>query len=330
MLKYNTEVSRYYFPATQVTHQESNVQRVVYKYQGGKKIPIRVYDYAKVPHEFSFYKYDLSHLHVKLTQGCNCHCKFCSEHGETLEMVPAEVYIKKLKRTLDWMKRNKLLYSVSVTGGEPTLLGCTFKDISALIKTYNVPMYLNTNGSALGEPGYDRTFRLYDGLNVSRHNVADGLNFSLMSYATPSADKLRFYCEKYPIRIRAVVLEHGINLDAYLEAFPKARDFSFRALCGGMSFDKEKKFDHAYEIMAKKSDCAYRRLIRFLTSNAGFCYQWICDHYEYAEWSYRGKSIITSSANMEATYSCNDMAREFILHPNGRLGAWWKEECASW
>ncbi len=81
-------------------------------------------------------------IFLVLTRRCNIHCIHCSNNSG-----------KNIKETLDYQKIEGLLkqfykmgiFEIGLTGGEP-LCHPDFFEIVELIKTFGLPIYLNTNG----------------------------------------------------------------------------------------------------------------------------------------------------------------------------------------
>ena len=62
----------------------------------------------------------LWHLHLKITCKCNAQCSFCVEQNQKC-IENSKFYIQQVEKVLSEMEKANCLYSVSVTGGEPTL-----------------------------------------------------------------------------------------------------------------------------------------------------------------------------------------------------------------
>lgn len=87
-------------------------------------------------------------LFVKVTNGCNAHCAFCSNAG--CGGINAEFDYDKLWRIVDELRANKILVNrVNITGGEPATVPDVVNRIleQASVKQYdNIHLHLNTNG----------------------------------------------------------------------------------------------------------------------------------------------------------------------------------------
>lgn len=87
-------------------------------------------------------------LFVKVTNGCNARCAFCSNAG--CSGINAEFDYDKLWRIVDELRANKILVNrVNITGGEPATVPDVVNRIleQASVKQYdNIHLHLNTNG----------------------------------------------------------------------------------------------------------------------------------------------------------------------------------------
>ncbi len=87
-------------------------------------------------------------LFVKVTNGCNAHCAFCSNAG--CGGISAEFDYDKLWRIVDELRANKILVNrVNITGGEPATVPLVVNRIleQASVKRYkDIHLHLNTNG----------------------------------------------------------------------------------------------------------------------------------------------------------------------------------------
>lgn len=78
-------------------------------------------------------------LFVKVTNGCNAHCAFCSNAG--CGGINAEFDYDKLWRIIDELRANKILVNrVNITGGEPAtvpdIVNCVLEQAS--VKQYGI------------------------------------------------------------------------------------------------------------------------------------------------------------------------------------------------
>lgn len=87
-------------------------------------------------------------LFVKVTNGCNAHCSFCSNAGYS--GINAEFDYDKLWRIVDELRANKIFVNrINITGGEPATIPDVVNRIleQASVEQYdNIHLHLNTNG----------------------------------------------------------------------------------------------------------------------------------------------------------------------------------------
>lgn len=87
-------------------------------------------------------------LFVKVTNGCNARCAFCSNAG--CYSINTEFDYEKLWRVVDELRVNKILINrINITGGEPAIVPLVVNHIleQASAKGYeDIHLHLNTNG----------------------------------------------------------------------------------------------------------------------------------------------------------------------------------------
>lgn len=69
-------------------------------------------------------------LYIKINDGCNAKCKFCSNR-EMQDM--GKLDLEKLEYVLKYFNERQLLNRISITGGEPTLTLDLLNDVANLI-----------------------------------------------------------------------------------------------------------------------------------------------------------------------------------------------------
>lgn len=110
-------------------------------------------------------------LFVKVTNGCNAHCAFCSNAG--CGGINAEFDYDKLWRIIDELRANKILVNrVNITGGEPAtvpdIVNCVLEQAS--VKQYeDIHLHLNTNGLLPASQALMRNHR-WNSISVSLHH----------------------------------------------------------------------------------------------------------------------------------------------------------------
>lgn len=267
----------------------------------------------------------MHHLHLKVTDKCNAKCSFCIEQDCCVDE-DAEVYLRNLDITLNEMQKAGLLYSVSVTGGEPTLFS-RFEDLCDILSKYDIGfLTLNTNGALL--PKYRKKIDgLFDFVNISRHSILDHDNdiiFGTQVLTVSELKKLRKKFKKTKMRIQCVMW-HGCmpkDMNDFVETYSFADDISFRRL---MEVGDEYSLD--YQIFEHD----YRYCLEYAFNNWEFIEQTIQDYYVYEIYNCGTTNVTFSYSNMkmlrdvERTES-ESFYRELILHPNGILsGSWLKD-----
>lgn len=110
-------------------------------------------------------------LFVKVTNGCNAHCAFCS--NAVCGGINAEFDYDKLWRIVDELRANRILVNrVNITGGEPAtvpdIVYCILEQAS--VKRYeDIHLHLNTNGLLATSQTLMRHHR-WNSISMSLHN----------------------------------------------------------------------------------------------------------------------------------------------------------------
>lgn len=284
---------------------------------------------------------------------CNADCKFCIaqlryEHRNAQRMNAcignSDEYLERLDEVLRMIRPTNP--SVSITGGEPTLMPI-LPDILRLVDKYGFrKRTITTNGSGLfvkhdGETVLDNLIKYgWDHLNISRTSYNDELNLGIMRYDDDS-----LYCDMGKIkevldhikdtslhhRISCLLLKESVNsvdeMKRYIDAYNEigANNFIFRQL---MDYDKSainvEKIDYCDRNRVELND-----IWREMAGHKEFVpYMNMVGYYYYVEiYKYFNSIIASESANLNQQYreknSHKDMIYEMVFHPNGNL-------CASW
>jgi len=266
----------------------------------------------------------LWHLHLKVNNACNAKCDFCVEqNSQTRENT--EEYLKSVSIMLDEMKREGILYSVSVTGGEPTLYS-KFAELCELLRSYDIPfLTINTNGSKLRNDEIrniiDSTFHFVD---VSRHHVDNIKNREIFHFAVPDAEdlfRIKILLKNAKMRIQCVTADMKSVEDfiKFKRRFFFADDLSFRRLM---------KLPDEYGVTYDTNDDIYQDLLDHAYSHYHLKEQMIQDYYTYEVWNDEYTDITFSYSNMtflKRTESIepDGFFREFIIHPDGVISGSW-------
>lgn len=264
------------------------------------------------------------HLHLKVTNACNCKCKFCVEQNSTCAE-NATNYLLQVEDMLTEMEKNNILYSVSVTGGEPMLFS-RFQELCELLNKHNISfLTLNTNGYYLHNTNtlsiIDNTF---DFMNISRHSINDDKNQKIFQGEVPMISTLKdiknrlHHCK---MRLQCVITDFKDVNDflEFIDTFDFADDLSFRKLM---------KLSNKHGVVYDDNEQLYFRLLDYAFENFNFKEQTIQDYYIYEIWNYKGIDITFSYSNMRMLYEVeknesDKIIREFIIHPNGIISGSW-------
>lgn len=267
------------------------------------------------------------HFHIKVNNACNAKCGFCVEQNSRTPEDPGKL-LDNSSLLIDELRRNSVLFSVSVTGGEPTLYS-RFGELADMLRGKNIPfLSMNTNGCRLRQnlANIAGNFRFVD---VSRHAVDDGHNRAIFRTETvPALSELREMkasgdLGSTKLRIQSVVCE-DVSLDDFqrmVEAYSFADDISFRRLM---------VLDDSYGVDYDRKDEAYYALIDYCVAHGKLVFQAIQDYYTYECWNMGGVLVNFSYSDMAKVLEMErqeDEAifREFICHPNGVISGSWKE-----
>lgn len=111
-------------------------------------------------------------LYVKVTNGCNAHCRFCSNSGNCNV---STFNLPKLLECIEEINRSSIqLNRICLTGGEPSLCCDKVNEIVNFIEStpecYGTQLQLNTNGLSA------------DAHRLMRHNRFDVISVSLHHY----------------------------------------------------------------------------------------------------------------------------------------------------
>ena len=267
----------------------------------------------------------LWHLHLKCTDRCNAKCDFCVEQGCKIDE-NADNFLESVDKMLHEMEREKCLYSVSLTGGEP-LLFKKFEDLIKILKKYPIKfLTMNTNGTLL-QNKLDLIDGVFDFVDISRHSIDDEKNNKIFKTKTPTLSELKELkkqLQKTKMRIQCVMKEVKTidDMNKFIDVFDFADDLSFRRL---MKLSKE------YGVNYKIGEDEYDKILEYAYNNFKFLEQTIQDYYVYEIWKSKGVNITYSYSNMdmlrkEEKKESDNVYREFIIHPDGLISGSWKKD----
>lgn len=157
-------------------------------------------------------------LYIKATDSCNADCAFCANKGcENF----GKLDLIKLREVIKYLKAEKILGNISITGGEPNSNPKELNNIINLILDIdkNIKIAISTNGFNL------RTMTFFDQVNdlesihISRHHYLDSKNNEIFrSNSVAQTDDIRYLQSKLDdkkiININTMVMKDYIdNLD---------------------------------------------------------------------------------------------------------------------
>ena len=268
----------------------------------------------------------MHHLHLKVTNRCNAKCKFCVEQNSICGEFPDKV-LKSTELALNELKNTDLLFSVSVTGGEP-LLFKEFHKLCEILQSYDIPfLTMNTNAKFIDDSNIDLIDKTFKWINVSRHRIDDIKNDNVFCSKQCSLEELKYLKSKLvncKMRIQCV-MDHvytPAEMNSFTKAMSFADDISYRRLMAlgteyGVSYDLHEK--------------AYNNILEYAYENFKFIEQSIQDYYVYEVWhdiandinvtfSYSNMQLLRTTESSEP----DNLFREFVIHPNGVFGGSWK------
>ena len=267
----------------------------------------------------------LWHLHLKVTDICNAHCSFCVEQNSECKNheCGVEKYLSQVEKMLNEMERNNILFSVSVTGGEP-LLFRGFDELCGILSQHEIQfLTINTNASFI-----EKKIKIIDGLfdfvDISRHAINDDDNNKIFGANMITLDDLKRIKSKMhntKMRIQCVMSEvNSIEaMNNFIDAFSFADDISFRKLM---------KLGDEYGVAYEDYDDSYTQVLEYAYNNWTLKEQTIQDYYVYEIWNCNGIDITFSYSNMKMLRQVEkkepkSVCREFIIHPNGVIAGSW-------
>lgn len=268
----------------------------------------------------------MHHLHIKATNICNAKCKFCVEQNSICDELFDEV-MKSTELALNELQKTGLLFSVSVTGGEP-LLFPKFNELCELLQSYNIPfLTMNTNATFIDDSNISLIDKTFHWINVSRHRIDDNENDGVFCSKQCSLEDLKQLKSKLTnckMRIQCV-MDHVYTPDemnSFTKALSFADDISYRRL---MALGAE------YGVSYDLHENSYNDILKYAYENFKLIEQSIQDYYVYEVWhdivndidvtfSYSNMQLLRTTESSEP----DNLFREFVIHPNGVLGGSWK------
>ena len=260
------------------------------------------------------------HVHIKCTDRCDANCAFCIEKSERNNPQNVENMMNSTKEVLLQLATQGHLKTVSITGGEPTVLGGIQKLVN-LIGSFNLKLFsINTNGRYLSRIPKD-----FSGwVDISKHAIDDTDIFNrtynidvseiaLFKKGHPNAS-IRFQCV---LGVSDKMKSLGDVIEYIMRYRNWVNDFSFRNL---IIEDDESKVN------------GLLLDLRYLMFDHGeFVEQVIQDYYVYETYKFLGTTITLSWSNMKKLKEYNEshnsnFLEEIIIHPDGMVTGSWNKK----
>lgn len=267
----------------------------------------------------------LWHLHLKLTNACNAKCFFCVEQNSKCRE-NADHFVANVDAMLTEMEREGILYSVSLTGGEP-LLFPLFGELCKVLNRHNIKfLTMNTNAMYL-EQNLDLIDGLFDFVDISRHSLDDAKNRAIFKTNVPALsdlERIKFKMTKTKMRIQCVLCEE-CSIDYVLNFINGVR------FADDVSFRKLMTLDESYGVNYRLEDDKYYQILEYMYNHYELKEQTVQDYYVYEIWNCDGIDVTFSYSNMAMVLGAEAnederVCREFIIHPNGIVSGSWNPE----
>lgn len=269
----------------------------------------------------------LWHLHIKVTDVCNARCDFCIEKNCSLKEKP-NTLLTNVDKMLKEMQKNGCLFSVSVTGGEPTLFP-RFVELCEILRRYDIKfLTMNSNGAFIHKY-IEQIDGLFDFINISRHSIYDDVNNRIFKTSVKTINELKELknsLKHTKLRIQCVI-GNEVNtiddLENFISTYDFADDLSFRRL---METNEEYGLDYIVD------NDSYFSMLKYAFDNWKFKEQTIQDYYVYEIYNNGRTDITFSYSDMKMLRTIEkqeseDVFREFICHPDGLVSGSWKKDC---
>ena len=264
----------------------------------------------------------LWHLHLKLTNACNAKCNFCVEQNSKCKENVSH-FIDNVDAMLAEMEKEGILYSVSLTGGEP-LLFLKFNELCEVLKKHKIKfLTMNTNATYL-EQNIGLIDGLFDFVDISRHSVDDERNRDIFNTNVPTLDdlkRIKSKMKKTKVRIQCVLCE-DCSVDYVLNFIDKVR------FADDVSFRKLMTLSDSYGVNYNPNDDNYYKILEYFYNHYNLNEQTIQEYYVYEIWDCDGIDVTFSYSNMKMVLNAENnederVCREFIIHPSGVISGSW-------
>ena len=148
-------------------------------------------------------------LFVKVTNGCNARCKFCSNNVKLMDVIQ-----KKKKKSI-------CVNRLNITGGEPSIVSSLVQDIIETMHQENfdnIHLHLNTNGL------------LSQSQELMRHPRWDSISMSLHHYDVEMLSELTEKFSNVHIHTwNSLIVDYAVknNANVLLRGIRNATDFAY-------------------------------------------------------------------------------------------------------
>lgn len=262
------------------------------------------------------------HVHLKCTNKCDSDCEFCIERHSRKDREDANAFFLSAKELLCQLHKQRHLYTVSITGGEPTLFPLINQTI-AMVNQFPLKLFsMNTNGRCLDKITPDSI----DGwVNISKQNINDGCIFKRdWELTSEFVERVRELQPSMRVRFQCVLgIENGLqtidDIRRFMDVYSGCvDDFSFRSLI--------------IEEAEGKVPELFRSFRDWLFGNDWCVEQTIQDYYVYEVFNPKGMKPVTISwANMGLLQRYNEAHKdnfleEIIVHPDGMVTGSWNKK----
>ena len=154
-------------------------------------------------------------LYIKLTDYCPCKCRFCANQ---LGCDYGKLDIDKLMYVINYLYENKMLCSISFTGGEPLLeIEKLFKIMDKIYEIdSNINIQISTSGYNLRELANYNKINKLESIHISHHHYNDEINNEIFgTNKVASSDDIIFLqdslYDKKIININTLVMKGYID-----------------------------------------------------------------------------------------------------------------------
>lgn len=132
-----------------------------------------------------------ANLYVRVGNGCNAHCKFCTYHGQD-----EGFDFDKFERALKLLKSHNIIGKIQLTGGEPTLYHDRLIKIVNLVRQYFPDKFLGINSNGHDLLTLIELKDLVDNFAISRHHYDDSRNAMIFDCNTvPLSNQLKVFID---------------------------------------------------------------------------------------------------------------------------------------